>query len=210
VQRKPREGETADQVAAALENQAEEEDGAFLDIGVEIINVIEDEDGVEHRVPVNQERVGNQEQGQNVMAQGVADPGQAPAADGAAPVAQGQGRVRAQGEWEFRQNLSTSQIASTVLGALFFPAISSLMGDLLKLSLPTYLVTQPAMKGWGLASSRHGPTTGLLQMKWGRSLIGGCLFIVLRDMVGVYVRWKKARDFGKRKVMDFRGKRRTG
>jgi hypothetical protein len=81
------------------------------------------------------------------------------------------------------------------MGALFFPAVSSLMGDLLKISLPKRWVTKP-----GMSIS----ATGLLQEKWGRSIVGGCLFVVLKDALSLYVKWKRARDQGKRNVLDYR------
>ena len=83
-------------------------------------------------------------------------------------------------------------MGSTVMGALFFPAISSLMGDLIKLSLPAKWV---------------GNQGGLLKQKWGRSVIGGCLFVVLKDAVVLYCKWRKAKDFGKKRILDFRGQR---
>lgn len=105
---------------------------------------------------------------------------------------------------EIHRNLdvSTSQIASTVMGALFFPAISSVMGDLLKLTLPAKWVTKQPPR-WGVKVSG-----GLLKEKWGRSIIGGCLFVVLKDAVTLYCKWKKARDFGKKRVLDYVGERR--
>jgi hypothetical protein len=104
--------------------------------------------------------------------------------------------------WEIRQNVSTAQIATTVMGALFFPAISSLMGDLLKVVLPAKWVTKESSR-WGVKVSG-----GMLKEKWGRSIIGGCLFVVLKDAITLYCKWKKAKDFGKKKVLDYVGERR--
>jgi hypothetical protein len=78
------------------------------------------------------------------------------------------------------------------MGALFFPTISSVIGELLKVTLP---------KDWVF---KRG---GLLQEKWGRSIVGGCLFVVLKDALVLYCKWKKARDFGKKRVLDYVGKR---
>jgi hypothetical protein len=79
------------------------------------------------------------------------------------------------------------------MGALFFPAISSAMGSLLKYTLP---------RSWVLSEKLTG-SKGLLKEQWGRSLIGGCLFVVLKDAVLLYCKWRKARDFGKRKVLEW-------
>jgi hypothetical protein len=80
------------------------------------------------------------------------------------------------------------------MGALFFPHISSLMGVLLKHSLP---------RSWTFSDRLLGSTKGLLKEQWGRSLIGGCLFVVLKDAVMLYCKWRKARDFGKKIVLDY-------
>lgn len=119
------------------------------------------------------------------------------------PAQGGNGRARRNNNgWEIRQNVSTAQVASTVMGALFFPAISSLMGDLLKVALPAKWVTKQPNR-WGVRIS-----DGMLKEKWGRSIIGGCLFVVLKDAITLYCKWKKARDFGKKKVLDYVGERR--
>ncbi|KAL7628023.1 hypothetical protein AAE478_002219 [Parahypoxylon ruwenzoriense] len=59
-----------------------------------------------------------------------------------------------------------------VAGALLYPSLCYGMGELLRLVLPTRFITRPA----------SGPITSLLQERWGRSLVGGCLFVVLKDV----------------------------
>lgn len=98
--------------------------------------------------------------------------------------------------------ISTGQVADTIIGALLFPAVSSLMGSLLKRILPRSWTT-PA----GPWDRRFG---GILQAKWGRSIVGGCLFVVLKDAVVLYARWKQAQIHRKRRVLDWdkgRGRR---
>jgi len=107
------------------------------------------------------------------------------------------------------RNVSTLDFTNTVVGALLFPAISSIMGDLLKLTLPTKYVG----KSVGRLDSRFGirigvGAKGLLQQQWGRTIVGGCLFVVLKDAIVLYCKWKKARDFGKKRVVDYVGRRR--
>lgn len=97
-----------------------------------------------------------------------------------------------------RRNVSASAVASKVMGALFLPTISSVMGDLLKVTLPKDWVTKKGVRAGSM---------GLLQEKWGRSIVGGCLFIVIKDALLLYCKWKKARDFGKKRVLDYVGKR---
>ncbi|KAH7403728.1 hypothetical protein BKA64DRAFT_722410 [Cadophora sp. MPI-SDFR-AT-0126] len=166
VQRRPRDGETAEQI----ENQAAEDDG----------RAIFDVEWVHEEVDVP-----------------------APAADGAVAAENDEGvqpRVaivndpapRRLNRWALHQDVSAAYIATTVMGALAFPAISSAMGEVIK--------TMPLK--W-----RERIGGGLLREKWGRSVVGGCLFVVLKDMVTLYCKWRKAKDFGKRKVLDYVGKK---
>ncbi|KAI5292037.1 hypothetical protein KEM52_006662 [Ascosphaera acerosa] len=98
-------------------------------------------------------------------------------------------------------------IAETVLGALAFPAVASGMGSLLKLVLP------PAWTSLGVAATAAStsaaarraaaPPSGLLQTKWGRSVVGGCLFVLLKDLARLYCRWKIAQSHRQRRVLDY-------
>ena len=89
----------------------------------------------------------------------------------------------------------TSNIADTVLGALLFPAISASMGGVLKMALPRSWTTPP--------STLEKGKSGLLQSRWGRSVVGGCLFVLLKDALVLYCRWKLAQTHRKRKVLDY-------
>ena len=124
-------------------------------------------------------------------------PGQQPAVAGGGAAAAGAGRN------DPRLAISLIPIAETVLGALLFPAIAGISGELLKVVLPRAWTSAPGL------SSRGGriAARGLLQEKWGRSLVGGCLFVVLKDTVMLYVRWKMAQMHRKRKVLDWEGKK---
>ncbi|KAJ5439881.1 uncharacterized protein N7458_010879 [Penicillium daleae] len=89
----------------------------------------------------------------------------------------------------------TGNLADTVLGALVFPAISASMGGLLKYILP---------KSWTTPSSvleRSRP--GFLQTRWGRSVVGGCMFVLLKDALVLYCRWKLAQTHRRRKVQNY-------
>lgn len=90
----------------------------------------------------------------------------------------------------------TSSLADTVLGALIFPAISASMGGLLKLVLPkSWTTPSPAVLEKGRPS--------LLQTRWGRSVIGGCVFVLLKDALVLYCRWKLAQTHRKRKILNY-------
>ncbi|KAG9669319.1 hypothetical protein KCU99_g8065, partial [Aureobasidium melanogenum] len=96
-------------------------------------------------------------------------------------------------------SFSTNSLAQTIMSALLFPTIASVSGDLLTYILPRSWTTLPASK-WGMG---RGRATGLLQNKWGRSVVGGCLFVVVKDAVMLYVRWKMARQHQRRHVVDY-------
>jgi hypothetical protein len=199
VQRTPREGETAEQIAAA--QAVDEEEHAIFEL--EIVREVEHEGAA----PPN-DQAGAQNQGQPAEAE---VEGEIPQPEGEEGAGNGngnnnnaQGQAQAQPNWpnglEFRQDVSATLSADTIMGALFFPAVAAAMGEVLKISLPAKWVG----RGVGV---RVGGRGGLLMEKWGRSLVGGCLFVVLKDVVTLYCKWKKARDFGKRRVVDWAGKR---
>ena len=97
-----------------------------------------------------------------------------------------------------RQNnliVSTSRVADTIIGALCFPVIASVMGQLIKVGLPRSITEY--------SGGRHRP--GLLQTKWGRTILGGCLFVVMKDTLLLYSRYRIAQDHRKRRVLDFDG-----
>jgi hypothetical protein len=93
-------------------------------------------------------------------------------------------------------SISISRITKSILGALVFPGVSAIMGDLLRVALP---------QSWTALSPRHKPTK-FLQTRWGRSIVGGCLFVVLKDAVTLYVRWKMAQTHRKRTIANYKGK----
>ncbi|CEL07955.1 Putative RING finger domain protein [Aspergillus calidoustus] len=88
----------------------------------------------------------------------------------------------------------TSSLADIVLGALAFPAISATMGGLLKYVLP---------KSWTTVSVLERGRPGLLQTRWGRSVIGGCVFVLFKDALVLYCRWKLAQTHRRRKVLNY-------
>ena len=91
--------------------------------------------------------------------------------------------------------ISTGHIADTVLGALLFPTVSAAMGAILKAALPLSWTT-PSV-------SSYKGRSGLLQTRWGRTIIGGCLFVVLKDTVVLYSRWKLAQSHRKRRILNY-------
>lgn len=95
-------------------------------------------------------------------------------------------------------SFSPTGIAQFVLGALAFPTLAGLAGESLKLVLPT---------NW-LRGKVGGPRT-FLQAKWARTLVGGCLLVLGKDALVLYVRWRMARMQRGRRVLDYAGKKRV-
>ncbi|KAF2871971.1 hypothetical protein BDV95DRAFT_571042 [Massariosphaeria phaeospora] len=98
---------------------------------------------------------------------------------------------------------SSSSLSDTIFGALIFPSIAAAVGEALRHALPKSWVTLPA----------YGKQTGFLQARWGRSILGGCLFVGVKDAVLLYVRWKMAQNHRKRTVLDYehsKGKQKKG
>ena len=177
----PRAGETTEGDGAGR-NRANEEDDINGNVGFELnleVEIFEEEQHI-HPPPQQELAAPAGQIGGANQGQG-ANPAPAP--------------VPAQ-----RQNgliVSTSRVADTIIGALAFPAIAATMGVLIKVGLPKKWTTP--------AGERLRP--GLLQTQWGRSIVGGCLFVVMKDMALLYSRYRLAQDHRKRRVVDYdRGK----
>ncbi|KAI5462871.1 hypothetical protein BGZ63DRAFT_175622 [Mariannaea sp. PMI_226] len=99
-----------------------------------------------------------------------------------------------------------SGVSNAIVSALILPGISYAMGELLRLALP---------KSWTTASRnpwfRPGGILrpGLLQQQWGRSLVGGCLWVVMKDMVRLYTKYRKVSAMGQRTVKNVERSRRA-
>lgn len=84
-----------------------------------------------------------------------------------------------------------SRIINGTVSALLMPQISFAMGEALRLTLPARWV------------SKQGQPKGLLQHTWGRSLVGTCLFVVLRDAMSLYVKYRRVQAIKNRTVKNF-------
>lgn len=100
-----------------------------------------------------------------------------------------------------------SYLSDAVVGALILPGISFVAGECLRVLLP---------KKWTIPATRDpltyryvGGRPGLLQLQWGRSLIGGSLYIVLRDILRVYTKSRKVAALSTRRVRNVDRPRRT-
>jgi hypothetical protein len=209
--RKPREGETIDQLAQEQqERDRQGREGVIMDM--EFVVGGEEEHHVEQvapnvpQAPV-QNQVGRAEgngPNRNAIRQAAPNGAQLEAQAGQQPAQQNGQRGHAV---EWRQDISISQVATSVMGALFLPAISSLMGDLIKVGLPRTWIRKPSQYALPFMMQSSSYFTvgvrGLLQEKWGRSVVGGCLFIMLKDALILYCKWRKAHIQQKRRVLDY-------
>jgi hypothetical protein len=84
-----------------------------------------------------------------------------------------------------------TEIINSMVTSLLFPAISYGMGELIRMAAP---------RAWVRPWRGPGAPTGLLQERWGRSLVGGCLFVVLRDAVALYTKYRRVQVKANRKV----------
>ncbi|KAI9844744.1 MAG: hypothetical protein M1837_005277 [Sclerophora amabilis] len=186
----------AGQVGGAGEAQDVNEDDIVMELNLEVDVIEEEVGGGAGNENANPERQPQQHEGNGHVDENA----QAVPVD---PVAAQQNP----GQRANNIMISTSHLADTVLGALLFPAISAAMGGLLKLSLPRSWTTPPPSvleKGRRVSSAvSGGGLTSILQARWGRSIVGGCLFVVLKDALVLYYRWKMAQSHRNRRVLDY-------
>jgi len=95
-------------------------------------------------------------------------------------------------------NVDLNATVNTIFGALLFPTIATGMGAVLYGLLPSRFTTTPRAN-WRYGLARQ---TGLLQSRWGRSLLGGLLFVVLKDALVFWTRWSMKEDHKRRRVLN--------
>lgn len=94
-----------------------------------------------------------------------------------------------------------SGVSNAIVTALILPGVSFAAGEALRLVLPKHwTATTPLRNPWTATLRGGGGRPGLLQQQWGRSLVGGCLFIVLRDVLRVYTKTRKVTALSNRRV----------
>ena len=81
------------------------------------------------------------------------------------------------------------------LGALALPFVSYYMGQILKATLPKTWIAPPNY--WNRGSQ------GIMQSQTGRTVVGGCLFIVLKDSLFLYSTYSMAQNHKKRQVLNY-------
>lgn len=176
----PRAGEATDQADPAAENvQVGEEAG--LDIFNFQVEIVDDDEAIP-RQPVNNN-----------------------------PQPQGPQNNPPQQEQEQQPRavtISGTYLADLVMGALTFPLISSAMGSLLNLALPyswTHLPINTFRFGLNQfrGSAGNSRSRPFLASQWARSLVGGCLFVVVKDTLLLYAKYRAAKDHRKRRICEW-------
>lgn len=205
-------GEEDEGMPAGANNANEEgEDRVVLEV------VIEEDDGQGPREPGFAIEIGQQEdEAQPAVAPAQPAAGQAPNNENAAVAPAVDGPVPVPGAGDGQpaeaapdganheapappaQRMSLggilSHLSNTIVSALILPGISFAAGEALRLVLPAKFTSLSSRS----QLLRQRP--GLLQQQWGRSLIGGCIFVVLRDIVRVYAKTRKVAAMESRRV----------
>lgn len=92
-----------------------------------------------------------------------------------------------------------SGMSNAIVSALILPGISFAMGEFLRLALPRPWTQLQSRSSWYRPGGVLG-RPGLLQQQWGRSLVGGCLFVVMKDAIRLYSKYRKVASMGQRRV----------
>jgi len=95
-------------------------------------------------------------------------------------------------EQDNRGSPTLSDIVNATVTQLLFPFLSAGIGGALYLTLPRTWVRRVPGR----------PPTGFLQERWGRSLVGGGLFVVFRDAFNLYTKYRRVQVKKHRKVVD--------
>ncbi|EME41737.1 hypothetical protein DOTSEDRAFT_177054 [Dothistroma septosporum NZE10] len=224
----PRSAEEIDANGEAVEagdqNQAADNgDGNVFEVRIDggIWDDWEDEDQVEQAIAANNAiaRPGQEAQGGDEGAPAPVVQDNRPVPGGGAneaPAQQAGARRQAQQQQQNQQNqpaggerrlsFSPTAIAETILGALIFPTLAGFAGEALKLILPAAWTGSAIISRTEFLSNprfRKPTFGGFLERKWARSLVGGCLLVVCKDALTIYVRWKMAQMHKRRCVVDY-------
>ena len=112
-----------------------------------------------------------------------------PAAEGNGPAAYQEAPDAPAGDVGLSKTLSG--MSNAIVAALILPGVSFAFGEALRLVLTSasFGNSRTPLNSGGCGSVGGRP--GLFQQRWGRSLVGGCLFIVLRDILCIYTKTRK-------------------
>ncbi|KAI4172503.1 MAG: hypothetical protein LQ343_003497 [Gyalolechia ehrenbergii] len=201
----PRGGEDRDNANEGEQEQAPPENeqggGMNFELGVELEIVEEEEVPFEpgqQEEPVNERPAGEPgagggEQRQDLNQQ--QQPRQGPAQDARPDQGNRDPGLHAEQHRVVRLVPLVSAIVHTMIGALAFPAVAAGMGGLISIFLPRTWRTPPSL--WDRRP------LGFLQSRFGRSVVGGCLFLFFKDTISLYSKYRLAQDHLHRRVLDY-------
>lgn len=98
-----------------------------------------------------------------------------------------------------------SIISNGIATTLLLPVISYAAGELVRALVPLSWTHRVVSSG-PFRRPTLGPVTGLLQMRWGRSLVGACLYYVLRDAFSLFYKYRKVQVKTHRRVKNVKRK----
>jgi len=98
-----------------------------------------------------------------------------------------------------------SVISNGIATTLLLPVISYAAGELVRALVPLAW-TRRAVSSGPFRRPTLMPATGLLQMRWGRSLLGACLYYVLRDAFSLFYKYRKVQVKINRRVKNVKRK----
>jgi hypothetical protein len=105
----------------------------------------------------------------------------------------GQGAAGNNGNHDgFNMLINAGRAADAVMGALCFPVVAAVAGEVLEKVLPAAMTVSNGLR-----------RPGLLQTRWGRSVVGGCLFVAVKDTLLLYSRYKLAKGQRERKIVNW-------
>ncbi|KAF4777462.1 hypothetical protein HER10_EVM0001998 [Colletotrichum scovillei] len=89
---------------------------------------------------------------------------------------------------------SLKDVTNAIVSTLLLPVFSAAMGEAIRLALPKHWTSPAGTFG------RFKIRTGLLQEQWGRNLVGGCMYVVIRDVFRLYTKYRLAKNKPLRKI----------
>ena len=196
----PRSGEGGGQEGQQMQGEPDgDDDGLNIELGIQL-EVIEEDEALPEEVPPPDQPEEAPPLDQPAAAPAVDQAGdqnnaQQPAAPPANPPPQPVNAANAANAIPIIVNV----VLEKAIGALLFPTIASSVGMALELVLPFRWTVPPGR--WS------NYPAGFLQSRFGRSVAGGCLFVVLKDSLLLYSKYKMAQVHKQRRIMDYTEKR---
>ena len=191
----PRNGEGGDQEGQQMQGEPNNDgDGLNIELGIQLEVIEEDEARPEGENPPEQPPAAPAE-GQAGQPNNGEQPAAPPAEPPANPPPQQPNVANAANAIPIIVNV----VLEKAIGALLFPTIASSVGMALELVLPLRWTVPPTR--WNKYPA------GFLQSRFGRSVAGGCLFVVLKDSLLLYSKYKMAQIHKQRRIVDFTERR---